>query len=215
MTQTVTSPPFAIERPYALEADDVALTLHSGLGGLSGDQAATRLSEVGPNLLPEPKRKSAVVRFLGHFNDTLIYILLGAAAIKAIMGDWLDFWVIMAVAIINAVIGFAQEGRAEKALAGIRGMLSADASVRRDDGWRTVAAADLVPGDVVRLMPGDKVPADVRLIQSAQLRIDESALTGESVPASKDISPVPPEAGIGDRSSMAFSGTIVSAAILM
>ena len=111
-------------------------------------------------MLPEARRKPAILRFLSHFNDTLIYILLGAAAIKAIMGDWLDFWVIMAVAIINAVIGYVQEGRAEKALAGIRNMLSSEASARRDGAWGRVAAADLVPGDVVRLAPGDKVPAD-------------------------------------------------------
>lgn len=211
MTQTVTSTPFAIESPYALDVVDVTTALQTGESGLSADDASARLEAVGANLLPEPKRQSAALRFLSHFNDTLIYILLGAAAIKAIMGDWLDFWVIMAVAIINAVIGFAQEGRAEKALAGIRGMLSADARARRDGRWRTVSAADLVPGDVVRLMPGDKVPADVRLFQAAQLRIDESALTGESVPSSKEIAAVAADAGIGDRTSMAFSGTIVSA----
>lgn len=181
------------------------------MAGLTSSTAAERLTLIGPNVLPEPARTPAWLRFLSHFNDTLIYILLGAAAIKALMGDWLDFWVIMAVAIINAVIGYVQEGRAEKALAGIRNMLSSDASVRRDGGWGTVAAADLVPGDVVRLMPGDKVPADVRLFQSFQLRIDESALTGESVPSSKATDPVSPEAGVGDRTSMAFSGTIVSA----
>uniref|UniRef100_UPI000FD88EE5 HAD-IC family P-type ATPase n=1 Tax=Microbacterium sp. CPCC 204701 TaxID=2493084 RepID=UPI000FD88EE5 len=165
----------------------------------------------GPNRLPEPARRPAILRFLAHFNDTLIYILLGAALIKALMGDWLDFWVIVVVAIINAVVGFVQEGRAEKALAGIRGMLSSEASARRDGGWATVAAADLVPGDVIRLMPGDKVPADVRLLQAFQLRIDEAALTGESVPSSKTTDAVDPDAGVGDRASMAFSGTIVSA----
>ncbi|NYE19782.1 cation-translocating P-type ATPase [Microbacterium immunditiarum] len=201
----------APERPYALPVDDVAEALGTGLEGLSSAAAADRLEEHGPNLLPEPKRKPAILRFLAHFNDTLIYILLGAAAVKAIMQDWLDFWVIMSVAIINAVIGYVQEGRAEKALAGIRGMLSADASARRDGRWVTVVAADLVPGDVVRLAPGDKVPADLRLFQSFQLRIDESALTGESVPASKSVDPVAADAGVGDRASMAFSGTIVAA----
>ncbi len=199
------------ERPYALAVDDVAEALGTGLEGLSSAAAADRLEAHGPNLLPEPRRKPAILRFLAHFNDTLIYILLGAAAVKAIMQDWLDFWVIMSVAILNAVIGDVQEGRAEKALAGIRGMLSADASARRDGGWVTVAAADLVPGDVVRLAPGDKVPADLRLFQSFQLRIDESALTGESVPSSKSTDPVAADAGVGDRASMAFSGTIVAA----
>ena len=203
--------PAAVERPFASSVDDVTSALRSDTGGLTAAQAAERLAEVGPNVLPEPPRKPAIVRFLLHFNDTLIYILLAAAAIKAIMADWLDFWVIVAVAVINAIIGYVQEGRAEKALAGIRGMLSSDASVRRDSGWQTVPAADLVPGDVVRLAPGDRVPADVRLFQTFQLRVDESALTGESVPSSKDTAPVAADAGVGDRTSMAFSGTIVSA----
>lgn len=216
MTQPLNSPPLTearltVARPWALPADEVLAHLEADAAGLRTDDAAARLEIAGPNRLPEPARKPAVLRFLAHFNDTLIYILLGAAVIKALMGDWLDFWVIMAVAIINAVVGYIQEGRAEKALAGIRGMLSADASARRDGGWVTVSAADLVPGDVVRLMPGDKVPADLRLLQAFQMRIDEAALTGESVPSSKTTDPSAPEAGVGDRGSMAFSGTIVSA----
>jgi magnesium-transporting ATPase (P-type) len=216
MTQPLNSPPLTearltVARPWALPADEVLAHLEADAAGLRTDDAAARLEIAGPNRLPEPARRPAVLRFLAHFNDTLIYILLGAAVIKALMGDWLDFWVIMAVAIINAVVGYIQEGRAEKALAGIRGMLSADASARRDGGWVTVSAADLVPGDVVRLMPGDKVPADLRLLQAFQMRIDEAALTGESVPSSKTTDPSAPEAGVGDRGSMAFSGTIVSA----
>ncbi len=207
----LTEAELTVARAHALDILDVETELRTDAGGLTTADAAARLAIAGPNRLPDPKRKPAILRFLGHFNDTLIYILLGAAAIKAIMADWLDFWVIMAVAVINAVIGYLQEGRAEKALAGIRGMLSADASVRRDGVWATVPAEELVPGDVVRLMPGDKVPADVRLIQAFQLRIDEAALTGESVPSSKSVEAVAADAGVGDRSSMAFSGTIVSA----
>lgn len=201
----------ALDRPHSLGGEEVERALGTTRAGLDAADAAARRDEVGPNLLPEPKRAPAWRRFLHHFNDTLIYILLGAAAIKAVMGDWLDFWVIMAVAVINAVIGYVQEGRAEKALAGIRGMLSADATVRRGGAWSTVAAEDLVPGDVVRLMPGDKVPADLRLVSASQLRIEEAALTGESVPSSKQTAAVSEDAGVGDRSSMAFSGTIVSA----
>ncbi len=210
-TATVTEARLTVPRPWALPTRDVLAHLATGSGGLDAAAAAERLRVAGRNELPEPPRKPAVVRFLAHFNDTLIYILLAAAVIKALMGDWLDFWVIMAVAIINAVIGFIQEGRAEKALAGIRGMLSADATARRDGLWVTVPAAELVPGDVVRLMPGDKVPADLRLTQAFRLRIDEAALTGESVPSSKSTDPVATDAGVGDRGSMAFSGTIVSA----
>lgn len=205
------APSLEIDRPFALSADAVASALATGDDGLDDAEAVARQGVVGPNLLPEPKRQPGWLRFLGHFNDTLIFILLGAAAIKAVMGDWLDFWVIMTVAVINAVIGYAQEGRAEKALAGIRGMLSADATVRRAGAWATIPAQDLVPGDVVRLMPGDKVPADVRLVSASQLRIEEAALTGESVPSSKQTDAVADDAGVGDRASMAFSGTIVSA----
>ncbi|WP_431801495.1 cation-translocating P-type ATPase [Microbacterium sp. bgisy203] len=211
MAASLVDAELTVARPYALESEEVERGLRTGENGLSRTEAAERLEIAGPNLLPEPKRSPAIVRFLSHFNDTLIYILLAAAVIKAVMGDWLDFWVIMAVAIINAVIGYVQEGRAEKALAGIRGMLSADATVRRDGSWTTIAARDLVPGDIVRLMPGDKVPADLRLTAAVQLRIDEAALTGESVPASKQTNAVPEDAGVGDRASMAFSGTIVSA----
>ena len=199
------------EAPHARSADAVAEELGTSVDGLTDAEAAARLAVAGRNELPEPRRKPAIVRFLLHFNDTLIYILLGAGVVKAIMGDWLDFSVIIAVAVINAFIGFFQEGRAERALAGIRGLLSANATVRRDGAWTTAPAAELVPGDVVRLMPGDKVPADMRLVEAFQLRIDEAALTGESVPSSKDVAPVASEAGVGDRSSMAFSGTIVSA----
>ncbi|GAA3212153.1 HAD-IC family P-type ATPase [Microbacterium terregens] len=211
MTLPAGATSLVVDRPFARAVPEVQSALRTDVGGITSAEAAARLQAVGPNELPPPPRKPAILRFLVHFNDTLIYILLGAAAIKAIMGDWLDFWVIMSVAVINAVIGFVQEGRAETALAGIRGMLSVHARARRDGGWNTVPAAELVPGDVIRLAPGDKVPADVRLFQAAQLRIDESALTGESVPASKGVDPVPAEAGVGDRASMAFSGTIVSA----
>ncbi|QLD10661.1 HAD-IC family P-type ATPase [Microbacterium oleivorans] len=211
MAAPVSEADVAPPRAHAHAVDEVVAALGTGAGGLSSDQAASRLDAVGPNELPEAKRTPAWLRFLSHFNDTLIYILLAAAAIKAVMADWLDVWVILAVAIINAVIGFVQEGRAEKALAGIRGMLSTHARVRRDGSWQNIAAADLVPGDIVSLSPGDKVPADLRLAQASQLRIDEAALTGESVPASKQTEPVDADAGVGDRSSMAFSGTIVSA----
>lgn len=203
--------PGGVAAPHASPVVEVQTALAAPDSGLTSDEAAARLSRVGPNRLPEPRRKPAVLRFLAHFHDTLIYILLGAAVVKALMADWLDFWVIVVVAVTNAVIGYVQEGRAERALAGIRGMLPAHASVRRDGAWTDVLAADLVPGDIVRLMPGDKVPADMRLVRADRLRVDESALTGESVPSSKSTEPVPEAAGVGDRSSMAFSGTIVAA----
>lgn len=130
--------------------------------------------------------------------------------LKAILGDWIDFAVILAVAVISAVVGYVQEGKAESALAGIRNLLSPTASVRRGGQWQVVDAATLVPGDIVRVAAGDRLPADVRLIETVNLRIEESALTGEAVPAAKQTAAVEAAAGIGDRTSMAYSGTIVA-----
>jgi len=196
---------------FAEPPDAVLASVESTPEGLSAGAAARRLAEVGPNRLPEPPRPSALRRFLGHFDDVLIYILLAAAVLKAILGEWVDFAVILVVAVANAVVGFVQEGRADRALAGIATMLSLDADVRRDGRWRTVPAEELVPGDVVRVGPGARVPADLRLLTAAALQVEEAALTGESVPAQKSVDAVGTDAGVGDRSSMLFSGTIVTA----
>ena len=178
--------------------------------GLSSDEAAKRLERVGPNRLPETAPDPVWLRLARHFNDVLVYVLLAAALLKAILGEWVDFGVILAVAVANAVIGFLQEGRAERALAGLRSLLSASAEVRRDGGWVELDAAQLVPGDVVRLRSGDRVPADLRLLEVAELRTEESGLTGESDAVSKQVAPVDDEAGIGDRFSMAYSGSLVA-----
>lgn len=156
--------------PWALTGEETCEALGSGPRGLSSSEAAGRLREVGPNELAPRPPKPWWRRLLGHFDDVLIYVLLAAAALKAAMGDWVDFWVIVAVAVVNAGIGMAQEGRAQKALDSIRDMLSAEAQVLREGHWDNLPASDLVPGDVVRVRPGDKVPADVRLLESAGLR---------------------------------------------
>jgi magnesium-transporting ATPase (P-type) len=135
MTETETENRLDVDAPYARSRDEVLAALSSDENGLSEREAEARLEEVGPNRLPEPKKPSAVKRFLGHFDDILIYILLGSAVLKALLGDWVDFGVILAVAVINAVVGFVQEGRAEKALEGIRKMLSLEAQVRREGQW--------------------------------------------------------------------------------
>jgi magnesium-transporting ATPase (P-type) len=194
-----------------LQADEVLSGLRSQRDGLSGTEAADRLKAVGPNRLPAPPKEGSLKRFFKHFNDILIYILLVAGVAKAFLGQWVDASVIVAVALINAIVGFIQEGKAEEALEGIRKMLSLRAHTRREGKWIELDAADLVPGDIVRLRSGDRVPADVRLIDAVNLRIEESALTGESVPSDKKAEPVDLKAGIGDRRSMAYSGTLVSA----
>ncbi|WP_454043668.1 cation-translocating P-type ATPase [Cellulosimicrobium sp. Marseille-Q8652] len=211
-TTTTTHPDDpALTAPWSRPPTDVVAALRSTDDGLTGDDAAARLAEVGPNRLAPPQRDPLWKRVLVHFDDILIYILLVSAVLKAILGDWVDFTVILAVAVINAAIGFIQEGRAESALDGIRNMLSVTAQVRRDGAWASIDADDVVPGDVVRVRSGDKVPADVRLLQATNLRVEESALTGESVASSKKVAAVEADAGVGDRTSMLFSGTIVAA----
>jgi magnesium-transporting ATPase (P-type)/uncharacterized membrane protein len=195
---------------HALTVEDVMKTLHSRPEGLSAAEAAKRIEVMGLNRLPSPPRDGPIKRFFKHFNDSLIYILLAGAAMTALMGHWVDTGVILAVTIINATIGFIQEGKAEQALAGIRKMLALRAHCRRDGQWVQIDAVDLVPGDIVRLAAGDRVPADLRLYETASLRIDESAMTGESVPADKGNEAVARSAGIGDRLGMAYSGTLVA-----
>ena len=205
-----TTSPVSVD-PYAMDIAEVLSDVDSGTDGLSSAEAAARLRRDGPNVVPTGKRAPAIVRFIKHFDDILIYILLAAAALKAAMGDWVDFGVIVAVALINTTIGFVQEGRAEHALAGIRAMLSAHAQARRDGEWAQVSAEDLVVGDVVRVGPGARVPADIRLIEANNLRVEEAALTGESEPAVKGVEPVEAETGIGDRTCMLYSSSIVAA----
>jgi len=185
-------------------------TLNSTEHGLTAAQAQHRAEQYGPNLLPQAAGPSLWYRFFKHFHDTLIYVLLFSAAVTALLGHWLDTAVILAVVIINAVIGFIQEGKAEQALAGIRQMLSVHANVCRDGQWQQVPAEQLVPGDVVKIRSGDRVPADLRLLDTTELRIEESALTGESQPVAKQTEPVAPDAALGDRSCLAFSGTLVT-----
>ncbi len=200
-----------IEQAHATSVSGVLQSLSSQPDGLTAADAAERLAAVGPNRLPAPPREGPLKRFFKHFHDILIYVLIAAAGITALLAHWVDTGVILGVVTINAIIGFIQEGKAEQALEGIRKMLSQHAQARRDGEWTQVDAALLVPGDIVRLRSGDRVPADLRLIEVTGLRIEESALTGESVPADKDIEPVDRNSGIGDRLGMAYSGTMVVA----
>ncbi|EJI84046.1 P-type HAD superfamily ATPase [Alishewanella aestuarii B11] len=195
---------------HSLSANQVLATLNSAEQGLTAAQAQHRAAQYGPNLLPQAAGPSLWYRFFKHFHDTLIYVLLFSAAVTALLGHWLDTAVILAVVIINAIIGFIQEGKAEQALAGIRQMLSVHANVCRDGQWQQVPAEQLVPGDVVKIRSGDLVPADLRLLDSTELRIEESALTGESQPVAKQTEPVALDAALGDRSCLAFSGTLVT-----
>ncbi len=196
---------------HAIDAGTVLAQLGVSHSGLSADEVQLRLQQMGPNRLPEAPAPSALSRFLQQFNNLLILILIGAAAITGLLGHWLDTFVILAVVMVNTILGFVQEGRAEKAIAAIRDMLAPEASVIRAGERHTVAADTLVPGDVVLLEAGDKVPADLRLLEVNALSTQEAALTGESLPVEKRVEAVPAAAAIGDRSCMAFSGTLVAA----
>ncbi|WP_244148968.1 cation-transporting P-type ATPase [Desulfonatronum thioautotrophicum] len=193
-----------------MDISEVLDRLESSKDGLSRDNASERLKRFGPNELPKAKGRSAIMRFLVQFNNVLIYLLLAAAVITGLLAEWLDMGVILAVVLVNALIGFIQEGKAEKSLDSIRDMLAPTAVVLRDGKKQEVPASELVPGDVILLQAGDKLPADIRLIKARDLQIEEAALTGESVPVEKSTEPVEKDSSLGDRSGMGFSSTMVT-----
>jgi len=201
----VPSPPW-----YVRDIADVYEALDTMAQGLSASEAQNRLDIFGPNKLPEVKPTGPFARFLRQFHNVLIYVLLAAAATTAALEHWVDTSVIIGVVLINAIIGFIQEGKAEDALQAIRNMLSPQAMVLRDGRRTTIDAAALVPGDVVMLQSGDRVPADMRLLRVKGLQIQESALTGESMAVEKNIAPLAPETVLADRLCMAHSGTLVT-----
>ena len=190
--------------------DDALHALKSTDNGLNQTEAAARLEIHGPNRLPEARKRSVLVRFLLHFHNILIYVLLGSAIITMALDHLVDTLVILAVVIANAGIGFVQEGKAEKAMDAIRQMLALRASVVRDGNRQGVDGEYLVPGDITLLEAGDKVPADLRLLQAHGLQIQEAILTGESIPVDKHTRSVAVDAALGDRACMAFSGTLVT-----
>ncbi len=178
--------------------------------GLSQQEAAARLERYGRNSLPPPKRRGPWLRFALQFHNPLIYVLLVAGIVAFALKDFIDAGVIAGVVLINAIIGFIQEGKAEKALEAVSAMLASRATVVREGERHEIDAALLVPGDLVLLESGARVPADLRLIRVKNLRINEAALTGESVPSEKGSEAVASTAPIGDRSCLAYSGTVVS-----
>jgi len=199
------------EKWHSMEAEEVLKKMESDHEkGLSEKEAKERLEKYGPNEIPKGKKRTWWMRLLLQFHNVLIYVLIAAAVITALMDHWIDTWVILAVVIINALIGFIQEGKAEQALEGIREMLSLEAVVIRDGKKKTIDAEELVPGDIVQLKSGDKIPADIRLVKSKDLRVEESPLTGESTSVNKKVDPADDDAIIGDQTSMAFSGTVIT-----
>lgn len=190
--------------------DEVFKLLSTSKQGLSVKEVEKRLENYGLNQLPQAKSKSVLVRFLLQFNNVLIYVLLAAFVVTSILGHWIDAGVILGVVVINAIIGFIQEGKAENALKAIKRMLSLSAKVTRENKQKTIDAKELVLGDVVFLQSGDKVPADLRLFKTNNLQAQEAILTGESLPVSKNTSKVKGKTAIGDRKCMAYSGTLIT-----
>ncbi|MBE0529995.1 MAG: HAD-IC family P-type ATPase, partial [Rhodospirillales bacterium] len=201
-------------RPWHSQStEEVIAQTASAPEGLSEEEARRRLAEHGPNLIPRGKGDGALDLLWRQINNPLIWVLIVSAAV-AMAVDPTDGTknglVILAVVVLNTLIGFVQEFKAGKAIEALSQMVPENATVMRDGSKVTIPAADLVPGDVVMLASGDKVPADMRLTQMRSLQVEEAALTGESVPTQKQLAPNPPEAGIGDRTCMVFGGTLVT-----
>ena len=203
--------PAVAEPPWHAETVEAAVErCGSSARGLASAEAAERLKADGPNRLAAGKRRSLAARLFAHVNNLLIYVLVASALIAFLLGHAVDTVVIIAVVVINATIGFIQEGRAENALDAIRAMLTHEASVLRDGRRLTVPVESLVVGDVVLAEAGDRIPADLRLLRATNLRIEEAVLTGELAPADKSPDPVAADAPLGDRASIAYSGTLVA-----
>ncbi len=196
---------------HGLATHEVVLLLETDSErGLSGDEAERRLQRFGPNLLPEAKTAGLLVRFVRQLNHPLIYVLLGAGIITVVLGQLVDASVIFGVVLVNATVGFVQESRAEAALDALRAIVQTSAKVRRDGHVTSLASEQLVPGDLVLVEAGDKVPADLRLLTIGELQVDESALTGESVPVAKDEVVLPTATPVADRLNMVYAGTLVT-----
>lgn len=199
---------------HALSVDDaIAKTETNQHRGLGADEAAARLVANGPNALPEGKPRGPFMRLVAQFHSPLIYVLIAGAIITFLLEDYLDTWVIGVVVVVNALIGYIQEGKAEKALDAVRGLLADQAVVIRDGTTHTISARGLVVGDIVQVESGSKVPADCRVLEARNLSAAEASLTGESVPVGKHVHEVTEDAPLGDRSSMLYAGTLVTTGV--
>jgi magnesium-transporting ATPase (P-type) len=196
--------------PHAVETNVILAALHTTETGLDEKAVEERLARHGPNTLPMAAPTPAWKRLLGQFHNVLIYVLLVSSLISLLLGHYVDSGVIFAVVVINALVGFIQEGKAEAALRAILAMTKTHCTVVREGTSTRIDSAALVPGDIVVLQPGDRVPADLRLFYIKNLQCDESALTGESQPVSKQAGVVPANSPLAERGNMAYMGTIVT-----
>jgi magnesium-transporting ATPase (P-type) len=193
---------------HAMEAEQVLAELETSTRGISDDEARRRLEQYGPNLIEAEEQTSALVVLVRQFRSPLIYILVVAAIATLLLREFIDTAVIAAVLILNAIIGFTQERRAEKSIQALKQLVSPRARVVRNGREYELESADLVPGDLVLFESGTRVPADVRIISASAAMVDESLLTGESVPVQKRPAPVPQGTPSADRTSLVYAGTI-------
>ena len=204
--------PAAVSAHHGMSGHEVVLLLETDPHrGLDGDEAAERARRFGPNVLPQPAGAGLLVRILRQVHHPLIYVLLVAGVVTALLGEYVDSAVIFGVVVVNAIVGYIQESRAEAALQTLRAMVHTVARVVRDGRERTVESEQLVPGDLVLIEAGEKIPADIRLLRQTELRVDESALTGESVSVSKNDDVLPAPTVVADRRNMVYSSTLVTA----
>ncbi|MEN8242009.1 MAG: HAD-IC family P-type ATPase, partial [Chloroflexota bacterium] len=212
MSTPAPSSPSVPPRWHSLSADEAVSQLTSDhKQGLSAAEAQARLSQYGENKLAEAPPTTIWALLWAQFNDFVIWLLIAAALISAFLGEWVETGAIMAIVLLNAILGIVQERRAEEALAALKQLAAPDAEVIRDGIRQVVPARDLVPGDIVYLEAGNYIPADLRLVETFNLRVEEAALTGESVPVQKDyMMQLPEDASLGDRKNSAFMGTLVS-----
>ena len=195
---------------HAREAEDVARELDSAPKGLTEVEAASRLRRSGPNTLPEAPAPGDLEILARQFRSPLVVVLVIALVLSVALGERVDAIVIALALAIDAAIGFAQERQAESAVRGLRRLMTPRAVVVRAGRTMEIDAAALVPGDVVVLESGGRIAADLRLFEAHDLSLDESLLTGESVPARKDVPAVEPNRSLGDRHNMAYAGTVVA-----
>jgi len=210
MPATTTEPGKSVAWHHAPTAEVVQLLGTDLHAGLSTEAVRTRHEKFGPNRLTSKKGRSEWVRFLLQFHAPLLYILLLASVVTAVLGEWVDSIVIFAVVFLNAIVGYLQEARAEKAIHALAQMVVTKATVRRDGRKQSVPSEELVPGDVILLESGDKVPADLRLFHVRNLQVDESALTGESVPVEKHADALALETILAERRNLAYGGSLVT-----
>ncbi|QGY38926.1 HAD-IC family P-type ATPase [Pseudodesulfovibrio cashew] len=196
---------------HHLDVDEVARILDTdGDKGLDVFEVEQRLERFGENVISAKKERTAFERFLLQFHQPLVYILIAAGLVTAYLGEWVDSLVILGVVLVNAMVGYLQEAKAVKALDSLSSSMSVEATVLRAGETVRLSASGIVPGDLVLLRSGDKVPADVRIIAHKELRVDESTLTGESLPVGKGTEPVSSDTVLAERSCMAYAGSLVS-----